>query len=118
MADDDAPLVRTEFRARPGESWVLVSSREGAARRYLAPRTFTAATTLDNGVEIRIEVEVDAQGVPRCTALDIRGDRGIDGGTLREVPVARIVREALGNVAMPVREQSGATLRADLPTQK
>jgi hypothetical protein len=89
----------------PGQRFVLVATREGAAPRFVVPQRFVAATTRD-GVRVELTIEVDDHGVPQCTGLELRrqpGGEPITGEALRNVPVARLMREAITQAASSER---------------
>jgi hypothetical protein len=86
-----------DYDRTPGQQFVLVGTREGAAPRFVVPQRFTATTTRD-GIRVELTIEVDDEGVPRCTGLELRqrpGAEPITGEALRNVPVARLMREAI-----------------------
>lgn len=116
MPEPDIPQFRVSYKIAAGRSFVLAASRPGAAKRYIVPTVFTASgACADVGVTMTIETGDD--GVSRVAALELRelenGGARIDGGILRRLPVARLLREAVAAVAGQLQTLPDGGVRAD-----
>lgn len=60
----------------------------------VVPQSFTATTQRD-GFEVMLEVVVDDWGDPHCRGVAIRNGEDVTGETLRRLPVAQLVKEAV-----------------------
>jgi hypothetical protein len=89
------PTIR--HAAAAGTPFVLAATRKGGAARFVVPRHFTAAFDRNFG-SVELTVEVDESGLARVVGLALRGE-AIDGGMLRQVPVAALLREALAEAS-------------------
>jgi hypothetical protein len=116
MSGPVIPQFAVSYNIGPGQPFVLVASRQGAAKRFIVPQRFTA-TGASAGVGVSLTVETDGRGVARCTALELRqleGGDPITGSTLRELPSpTRLLREALAAVAGEVQALPGGGARGD-----
>lgn len=78
-------------------TWLLVDLGE-----FSLPRHFQAATQLD-GLNVRLEIEVDDDGKPCCREIAIRPAQGdalrLSGETLRKVSDPRLLADAMADAA-------------------
>lgn len=118
MSNEDTLSWHVKSTIRPGQPFVLVAGRHGAAKRFVVPQRFIATTTVA-GVEVALTVETDEHGASHCVALELRQlDDGepITGGTLRNLPApTRLVREAVSTLAEEVQSRPGGNLTAAIP---
>jgi hypothetical protein len=116
MSEPAIPPLSIDYNIGPGQPFVLVASRQGAATRFVVPQRFTA-TGASADVGVKLTVETDDHGVARCTAIELRqldGGEPITGATLRKLPSpTRLMREALAVAAGEVRALPDGGARAD-----
>jgi hypothetical protein len=89
-------------------------------------RRFAVAMQLEDGIGVRLEIEVDDQGHASCRKIEVSADE-VNGEMLRKVPVARLLATAMSTelVLFKFGEPPPGELRIDfgekvarLPTTK
>jgi hypothetical protein len=95
--------VEPADRAGPAVIW-----RDDAGGTFLVPGRLRVRLTAEPAFDVELEVTVDGDGTPRCTALALRSRVGgayVDPGALRSIGLNGWMREAVRMASTPVEVQ-------------